>query len=206
MKNLPLKHQFIPSKVDSKKLMIILHGRGDSSQGFAWLPQELGFEDMNYLLLDAPYDYFGGYSWYDLPPNQLEGISYSSKLLGEVLDSLFKDEFDASQSILFGFSQGSLLTFEFGGRYNKVLAGYIAVSGYIYDAQKLALEMPQKVKSANWLCTHGKQDDVLDYEVSEKQVKVLQESGLNVKFVSFDKPHTMIKEEVLMIKLWIESL
>jgi len=38
MKNLALENVFIPSKVPSKKLMIILHGRGDSSEGFVGLP------------------------------------------------------------------------------------------------------------------------------------------------------------------------
>ena len=106
MKNLPLNNIFIASKQPSKKLMIILHGRGDSSQGFTWLPSFFNIDSMNYLLLDAPYDYYGGYSWYDLPPNQLEGIVYSSGLLTDILDSLFLEEFDASESFLFGFSQG----------------------------------------------------------------------------------------------------
>lgn len=206
MKNLPLKHLFIPAKVASKKLMIILHGRGDSSRGFTWLPPELGIDDMNYLLLDAPYDYYGGYSWYDLPPNQLEGIKYSSQVLTTVLDTLFAEDFDASESILFGFSQGSLLTFEFGLRYERVLAGYIAVSGYIYDAKKLAAEMNPAVKKSKWLCTHGTEDDVLPFLESKAQVKSLQDAGLEVEFHSFDKPHTMIQEEVIMIREWIKNL
>lgn len=206
MKNLPLKHLFIPAKVASKKLMIILHGRGDSSRGFTWLPPELGLDDMNYLLVDAPYDYFGGYSWYDLPPNQLEGIKHSSEILTGVLDSLFEEQYDASQSILFGFSQGSLLTFEFGLRYEKALAGYIAVSGYIFDAEKLSGEMNPSVKKSKWLCTHGKQDDVLPFLESQSQVKVLQDAGLDVGFHSYNKPHTIIEEEVIMIREWIAGL
>jgi len=206
MKNLPLNHLFIPANVASKKLMIILHGRGDSSQGFTWLPPQLGFDDMNYLLLDAPYDYYGGYSWYDLPPNQLEGIEKSSVILTEVLDTLFAEDFDAKQSILFGFSQGSLLTFEFGLRYEKALAGYIGVSGYIYDADKLSLDLNPIVSKSKWLCTHGRQDDVLPYAESKAQVKALQDAGLEVEFHSYDKPHTMIQEEVIMITEWIAAL
>jgi phospholipase/carboxylesterase len=206
MKNLALKHRFIPAKVASKKLMIILHGRGDSSAGFIWLPPQLGLDDMNYLLLDAPFDYYGGYSWYDLPPNQLSGIEYSSKILTEVLDTVFAHDFDVSESILFGFSQGALLTFEFGARYEKALAGYIAVSGYIYNASKLSTEINPKVKASKWLCTHGKQDDVLPYDDSVAQVKILQEAGLDVVFHSYDKPHTMIEEEVIMIASWIKAL
>ena len=204
-KNLPLNHLFIPAKVPSKKLMIILHGRGDSSNGFSFLPPYLNIDDMNYILLDAPYDYYGGFSWYDLPPHQFEGIEYSRKLLTEILDSLFEEQFNAHESFLFGFSQGALLTFEFAARYKKVLAGYIAVSGYIYDANKLLQEMNQNVKSSGWLCTHGTHDDVLPFNISKAQVEVLQNGGLDIEFKSYKKTHTIAEDELMMLAEWIKS-
>lgn len=208
MKNLDLKlkNLFYPSKIPSKRLMVILHGRGDSSAGFTWLPPYLNMDDMNYLLLDAPYDYYGGRSWYDLPPNQLEGIEYSSQILTEILDELFEEEFDISQSFLFGFSQGSLLTFEFGARYHKVFAGYMAISGYIYDPKKLLVEMNSEVKKAKWLCTHGTQDAVLPYLKSEAEVKILQNAGFDVEFRNYFKEHTIDKDELEMIREWIKGI
>lgn len=206
MNNLPLTHQFFPAKTASKKLMIVLHGRGDSSNGFTWLPSYLKMDDMNYLLLDAPYDYYGGRSWYDLPPNQLEGIEYSQKILTEVLDQLFENRFDPAQTILFGFSQGSLLTFEFGSRYPKSLAAYIGVSGYIYNPEKLLEEINPAVQQAKWLCTHGTHDDVLPYKVSKAQVESLQKAGFDVEFLSYEKDHTIIKEELDHILQWISGI
>ena len=205
MKNLPLEHIFIPSKVPSKKLMIILHGRGDSLHGFHFLPSYLNMEDMNYILFNAPYDYFGGYSWYDLPPNQLQGIAYSSGLLAEALDILFESDFNADESFLFGFSQGSLLTFEFGARYEKVLAGYIGVSGYIYDAQNLLSEMNPEVTKSRWLCTHGTFDDVLPYETSKAQVGTLQKGGFDISFKTYEKAHNIDEDELQMIKNWMKE-
>ena len=186
--------------------MIILHGRGDSSAGFTWLPPYLKMDDMNYLLLDAPYEYFGGRSWYGMAPDQHEGIVYSSQILTEILDELFEEEFDASQSFLFGFSQGSLLTFEFGARYHKTLAGYMAISGYIYDAEKLLKEMNPKVKNAKWLCTHGTSDGVLAYATSKAQVETLQNGGFDVVFETYDKDHTLVKEELDMIVAWMNNI
>jgi phospholipase/carboxylesterase len=205
MKNLALNNIFVPSKTPSKKLMIILHGRGDSSAGFTWLPSYLDLDDMNYLLLDAPYDYFGGRSWYDLPPNQLEGIAYSSSILADILDGLFEEEFNAKESFLFGFSQGSLLSFEFGARYEKKLAGYLAISGYIYDPELLLKEMNPVLKDANWLCTHGTHDDVLPFSTSQAQVETLQNAGFNIEFKSYPKVHTIAEDELGMIKEWIKS-
>ena len=206
MNNLALHNIFIPSKIPSKKLMIILHGRGDSSEGFTSLPPFLDIDEMNYLLLDAPFEYFTGYSWYQLPPKQLPGIEYSSKILNSILDELFEDEFNANESFLFGFSQGSLLTFEFGARYKKTLAGYIAVSGYIYDAEKLLVDMNKDVIQSNWLCTHGVYDDVLDYNTSKEQVELLQNGGFDIEFKSYEKDHSIDRDELTMISKWMKNI
>ena len=202
---LPLENVFIASQKKSKKIMIILHGRGDSSEGFLNLPSFINIEEMNYLLLDAPFEYFGGYSWYQLPPEQLPGIEYSSKLLTETLNALFSKDFNARESFLFGFSQGSLLTFEFGARYEKVLAGYIAVSGYIYDAQKLLEELNPNAAASSWLCTHGTYDAVLDYETSKEQVKTLQNGGFEIEFKTYEKEHNVDRDELEMIARWMKA-
>ena len=204
-KDLPLNNIFIPSKTASKKLMVILHGRGDSYRGFTFLPGYLDLEDMNYLLLNAPYFYYGGFSWYDLPPNQLEGIVYSSGILADIFDTLFEEEFNAEESFLFGFSQGALLTFEFGARYEKVFGGYIAVSGYIYDPQNLLKEMNPQVNHSNWLCTHGIYDDILPFETTRSQIEFLQNNGFDITFKSYPKEHSIAEDELHMIAEWIKT-
>ena len=82
---LPLNYIWQPSHSPSKQLVIVLHGRGDSAEGFSWLQEELGIDSLNYLLLTAPTPYYTGYSWYDLAPRQLPGILESRRLLAEVL-------------------------------------------------------------------------------------------------------------------------
>ena len=202
---LPLENVFIASQKKSKKLMIILHGRGDSSEGFLNLPNFINIEEMNYLLLDAPFEYFGGYSWYQLPPEQFPGIEYSSKLLTETLNALFSEDFNAQESFLFGFSQGSLLTFEFGARYERALAGYIGVSGYIYDVEKLLEEQNPNATASSWLCTHGRFDNVLAFETSKEQITQLQQSGWQIEFHSYEKEHTIDRDELEMISKWMQK-
>jgi len=206
MQNLELDNIFIPSKIPSKKLMIILHGRGDSSDGFKMLPDFLKIDEMNYILFDAPFEYFTGHSWYQLPPNQLPGIEYSSKLLTQDLNKLFEKDFNIEESFLFGFSQGSLLTFEFGARYAKVFAGYIAISGYIYDTQKILQEMNTEVLKSNWLCTHGTQDNVLPFDTSKQQVDELIAGGFDIEFKAYDKDHSITQEELEFIASWIKNI
>ncbi|MDH5465152.1 MAG: serine esterase [Thiovulaceae bacterium] len=202
---LPLSHLFFPSHEPSKKLIVVLHGRGDSAEGFRFFPQELGFTDINFLLLNAPTESYPGYSWYDFPPNQREGIHSSSALLTQTFDMLFEEGYDPKQTILFGFSQGSLLTFEFGSRYKKALAGYMAISGYIYDASKILEQMNPQVNQNNWFCSHGYEDEVLAFSQSQSQVQTLIDGGFDIDFHAYHKTHTIAMQELQDIKAWIRS-
>ena len=65
--------------------------------------------------------------------------------------------------------------------------------------------MNPTLKTANWLATHGTSDEVLPYDVSKAQIETLQAEGFNIEFKSYDKPHTMVEEEVAYIKEWMQS-
>jgi len=85
------------------------------------------------------------------------------------------------------------------------LAGYLAISGYIYDPKKLLEEINPNVKSSKWLCTHGTQDAVLPYLKSEAEVKILQDGGFDVEFRSYFKEHTIDRNELDMIVEWMKE-
>ena len=199
---LPLENMFFPAEVPSNRLMILLHGRGGKADDFSWIAEFFGFDDMHYLLLNAPTLYDEGYSWYD---DSFDGIEKSSTLLTQTLDILFEKDFDALQSFLFGFSQGALLTFEFGARYRKKLAGYIAISGQLHNPTTLLEEMNPSLLKAHWLCTHGTKDEALDFEVSKEQIETLQKAGMSITFKSYNKTHTIETNEMEMIEAWMLS-
>jgi phospholipase/carboxylesterase len=201
---LPLENICIPSQMPSNKLMIILHGRGGMAEDFTWIADKFNFDDMHYLLLNAPEQYDNGYSWYLDFPHHKEGIQHSCTKLQQTFDILFEKDFNASESFLFGFSQGALLTFECGARYRANLAGYIAISGHLADPEVLLKQMNIKLKHANWLCTHGVQDEALDFKKAQEQIKFLQNHDFNIQFHSYNKAHTIIEEEIEMIQEWIQ--
>ena len=56
-----LDTELIPAaEADSKWLMMVLHGLGDSMEGYRWLPRALNNPRLNTLLVNAPDDYNGG--------------------------------------------------------------------------------------------------------------------------------------------------
>src|SRR3954464_8869792 len=102
--------------------MVVLHGLGDSMEGYRDVPNWLRIPWLNYLLVNAPDPYFGGYSWYDFAGDPAPGVQRSRNLLTAVLDAQRKT-FPSDQTIVFGFSQGCLMTLETGLRYPQKLAG-----------------------------------------------------------------------------------
>ncbi len=205
---LPLQFEWHPaSELQDPRdghLIVVLHGRGDSPEGFHWMKDVLQLPKCSYLLLQAPDPYYVGFSWYDLPPNQLPGILRSRKLLEELFDELDRSGFKLDKTFLFGFSQGCLMTLEFGARYSKELAGYIGVSGYCYDPDLLAKEANPKVKRGHWLVTHGTNDEVLTIERTRDQINTLNQSGFKIEYQEYSKGHTIDdRDELPAIKAWI---
>src|SRR4051794_3959523 len=125
MLQLPLDSRMLPGKSKSNQLMVVLHGLGDSPRGFLWLPDALHIDSLNYLLLTAPDPYYTGFSWYNVTTNPLERIIRSRLILGEVFAVIAKSGYPPESTFMLGFSQGCLMTLEFGARHPQKLAGYI---------------------------------------------------------------------------------
>src|SRR5438034_952155 len=137
---IPAEDSALTRKCGARRLMIMLHGLGDSIEGYRWMPEALGLPWLNYLLVNAPDQYFGGYSWYDFIGDIAPGVERSRKLIFQLLDAQRERGFPAEQIVLSGFSQGSLMSLEVGLRYPHLLAGIVGISGYICNQGKLIAE------------------------------------------------------------------
>jgi phospholipase/carboxylesterase len=199
-------HRFAPVSPTPGKLLVVLHGRGDSLDGFTWLPDALGLAGMSYLFLNAPDDYYGGYSWYDLPPNQGPGILRSRKLLSGVLDDLVSRGWASQDLILFGFSQGCLMALDVGARYSQPLGGICGISGYVYFADSLASEVQAHARLIPWWVSAGTHDDAVPYEQTEEGVIALKAVGLPVTFSAYAKGHSIDPtRELPDVRAWIQA-
>jgi predicted esterase len=188
---------------DSRRLMIVLHGLGDSMAGYAWMPQVLQFPWLNYLLVNAPDPYFGGFSWYDYAGEAETGVRRSIKLLNGLLDAQRQIGFPTEQTVLSGFSQGCLMTLETGLRYPHRFAGLIGLSGYVLDAQVLLREASSVAKEQHVLMTHGRQDPLIPFAEVKKQMEQLKAGGIAIEWHEFNKAHTICEPEILVVRKFI---
>jgi phospholipase/carboxylesterase len=201
-----LHTELIHAAEKSSRLMVMLHGLGDSIEGYRWWPEAMGLPWLNHLLVNAPDDYYGGYSWFDYPDDLVPGVLRSRKLLFELLDDLSAKGFPAEQITLGGFSQGCLMTVDVGLRYPYRLAGLVGISGWIFEVDKLSKELSPVARQQRLLMTHGTSDPVIPIEKVRPQIPPLKAAGLNVEWREFAKVHTIQGEtELAFIREFVRA-
>jgi len=161
-----------------KKLIIMLHGYGDTAENFLYIANQLDQEEWNaqYISLNAPEsipNYPMGNQWFDIYPNgiyisdagpneveiirqavkkALQKIELTIKYHLNLLGLRFKD------CLVMGFSQGGMMTFELGNACHKRLAALAILSGRIMEKKNISNE---SLKQTPIFISHGDQDNVL---------------------------------------------
>jgi len=185
---------------NSRRLMIVLHGLGDSGAGYNWLPIAMNLPWLNYLLVNAPYPYEGGYSWF----NNQSDIKGSTELLFTFLDEKRSEGWPTEQTMLFGFSQGCNLAWQLGLRYPHLFAGIIGIDGLVNDLPAALASLSPVSRQQHYLVTHGTEDTVMPLARSAEQVQELKKAGLNIDWREFKKTHTIAgAEEIDVIRQFI---
>jgi phospholipase/carboxylesterase len=195
-----LDSELVPAKEkSSRRLMIVLHGLGDSMEGYRWLPDELGLPWMNYLLVNAPDRYFGGFAWYDFSGDASTGVERSRALLFELLDAQRAAGFPTEQTTLFGFSQGCLMTIDVGLRYPQRFAGLVGISGYVHEPELLLEEGSPVALEQHLLITHGLVDPLIPFAEVREQINLLKAEGMHIEWHEFAKAHTIAGQAELEV-------
>jgi len=195
-----LKTEFYPAaQKESRQLLLVMHGLGDSTAGYRWVPVMMRLPWLNYVLVNAPDPYFGGFSWYDFAGDAAPGIARSRTMLFELLDHYRANGFPTGQTFVSGFSQGCLMTWEAGLKYPHRFAGLIGISGYVFQHEKVARELSPVAREQNFLITHGRFDQLIPFEDVKEQIQFMKGLGLQIEWREFDKAHTIAGEEELSV-------
>jgi phospholipase/carboxylesterase len=202
-----LYSELIPAQEsDSNHLFIMLHGLGDSIEGYRWFPEAMNLPWLNYLLVNAPDDYYGGYSWFDYQGDITPGVKRSRQLLFDLLDAQRNAGFQTGNTILGGFSQGCLMSIEVGLRFPQRLAGIVGISGWVCEPEKLLKELSPVAFEQRLLITHGSFDPMVPFADTREQINMLKAAGLHIEWHEFAKPHTIAGElEMEVIRNFVKK-
>ena len=152
-------------------LVVFLHGYGANAQDLLGLADPLAphMPDTVFVAPDAPEQCAGspmGYQWFPIPwidgsseEDSAAGMERAVGDLNAYLDTVMQEEgISADKTILFGFSQGTMMALYVAPRRPEVVAGVVGFSGRLMEPELLADEAVVKPPV---LLVHGDQDDVV---------------------------------------------
>jgi len=229
MKNeMLLEGPSIETNDNPKKLIFMLHGYGDNAENFIQVAESLRKDEWkaNYYALNAPLSIPGsssqgvydGFQWFNIYPNGIyiadagpaeiilihEEIKNAVKKIEKKIN-LTKNKYNLKYSdcFLMGFSQGGIMTFEFGDYFKKTLGGLAILSGRILP--KNIIKNKYLLKTPLFL-SHGDQDEILDKKYYYNSCELLEKN----KFI-FEKhlitgdQHTISLKAIELLQEFIKK-
>ena len=171
-------------------LVVFLHGYGANAQDLLGLADPLAphMPDTVFVAPDAPEQCAGspmGYQWFPIP--WIDGSSEEDAAAGMVravddlnayLDQVMQEEgISADKTVLFGFSQGTMMALHVAPRRAQAVAGVVGFSGRLLSPELLEDEAVVKPPV---LLVHGDQDDVVPPASLPEAADALTAAGFEV--------------------------
>lgn len=213
-----LRHHVLPplDGGPARLWCMVLHGLGDSHQG--WLPivDELRLSGLGWIFVDAPDPYYGGWSWFPIPgmtdpahgPEEFNaGLNRSRALLDELIGHLeLTREIPAERLLLWGFSQGCLMAIDQALRGPRRFAGVLGISGWIAAVEEYPAAFGAHACEQDMLVTHGDEDPILPVERSRAAIARLCELGCRIDWREYHKAHSLdAQRELPEIRAWVAA-
>ncbi len=174
----------------AKRLVVFLHGYGADGADLLGLADPLGphLPDTAFVAPNAPERCIGnpyGYQWFPIPwidgSSQEEadaGMQAAAGDLNAYLDVVMDEEgVDAANTILVGFSQGTMMSLHVAPRRDVSFAGVVGLSGRLLTPETLEDEVRQKPPI---LLIHGDADEVVPVSSLPDAGNALTAAGFEV--------------------------
>ena len=126
-----------------------------------------------------------GFQWFPIPwidgsseAAAAEGLRQSAKVLDDFIDKVLADEgLSPDKLILFGFSQGSMMSLHVAPRRQDEIAGIVAFSGRLMFPDALVSETLSRPPI---LLVHGDADDVVPFAEMDVAATALQAAEFEI--------------------------
>ena len=176
-----------PRSGETRSVVVFLHGYGANGADLLGLADPLGehLPDTLFVAPDAPESCAGapfGFQWFPIPwidgsseEEAERGMRAAVDDLNAFLDALMVDE-DVlpEQVVLFGFSQGTMMSLHVAPRREDAVAGIVAFSGRLLSPETLADEVRVRPPV---LLVHGDADDLVPVQSLPEAAEALQKAG-----------------------------
>ena len=180
--------------------VLMLHGLGDSKQGWKPVADYLRTPGTGWIFVQAPDAYYDGWSWFDLqlpdPRPDQATVARSLALLRELLIHLETNHGIRAENLaLMGFSQGCLMALELALTHARRFAGVVGISGWVNRLVDYPEAFGAAARQQRILMTHGTADQVIPIAMTRPQAQQLRQLGLDLTWREFAKPHGLDPDE-----------
>jgi phospholipase/carboxylesterase len=136
----------------------------------------------------------------------VEGVIESSSAVQKLIENEIESGIDSKNILLVGFSQGGVIALHLGTRFNKPLAGIIAMSTYMCAPDSLQLQKSEENQQTPVLFAHGQQDEVVPLFLGNAAYQVMLNNGYNVTWKEYVMQHNVCMPEVNDISEFIQGV
>lgn len=182
-------HKKAPKSGNTKSLVIFVHGYGADGKDLISLADPLAehMPDTVFYAPDAPNKCQMnpmGFEWFPIPRMDgsteeaaRAGMEDATGMLEDWLVETMKAEgVTAAQTVLIGFSQGTMISLHVGPRLADKLAGIVGFSGRLLAPEAIG----EVVNMPPVLLVHGDMDDVVAPSSMPEAAEVLRKAGFEV--------------------------
>lgn len=182
-------HRRAPKSGNTKSLVIFVHGYGADGNDLISLADPLAehMPDTVFYAPDAPNRCKMnpmGFEWFPIPRMDgsteeaaRAGMEEAVALLGDwLVETMQAEGVSAAQTVLVGFSQGTMMSLHVGPRLADKLAGIVGFSGRLLAPEAIGAV----VNKPPVLLVHGDMDDVVPPSSMPEAAEVLSGAGFEV--------------------------
>lgn len=175
-----------PVSGDMRSAVVFLHGYGANGADLLGLADVLGehMPDTAFYAPDAPESVElapNGFQWFPIPwidgsseEDSYAGLQRAAEDLNAYLDGIMVDEdLLPEQVVLFGFSQGTMMSLHVAPRREDPVAAVVGFSGRLLNPETFADEVTSRMPV---LLVHGDVDDVVPPQSLPEAAQALQDA------------------------------
>lgn len=187
-------------------LIIALHGRGDSAEGFARTAMRLGL-DARVFVCDAPLPFglSGGRQWFDADSAERTAqVRQRAADVVALVDKLTALYPEAGKPALYGFSQGAVVAFQVALEHPERVRAVAALSGFLESAD--VPRAPSSTVPLPLLVTAGTKDGIIPQDRSWAAADVFDKlGGYALKRFVFEGPHAIPPVVIDQLAAFLET-
>ncbi len=210
--NSMLENLIINQQGNETATIFWLHGLGADGHDFAPVVHMLDLPHIKFILPHAPYQPVtlnNGYemrAWYDIfglqpdSPQDETGIRSMQSTLNAMIESEIARGIPSQRILLAGFSQGGAMALHTATRFEKPLAGVLALSTYLPLKNQLQSERQAANQHIPIWMAHGRFDQVIALSTAQSSRDTLQAAGYPLSWHEYDMPHSVCDEEISDIR------